>query len=92
MAIRPILPADYRSLACPKCGGVLKYGEFVFSSRSLQGWAPDGTLFVGSDYEDSLDTSDDSHIYCLSCIAEWQLPANVSFDRYSDDDNVPSDN
>jgi hypothetical protein len=77
---RPTLPTDWRQITCPDCGGELKYGEMIFSSRWLQGWDDDGTLHISQDYEDFGEANDDEHLYCTGCVKEWALPENVCFD------------
>lgn len=77
--LRRSLPEDWRDTTCPDCGGELKFGEMIFSSRSLEGWDADAGLVISQDYEDSEEGSEDEHLYCTRCIAEWCLPASYDF-------------
>jgi hypothetical protein len=81
---RAKLPAGWRETVCPSCGGDLRYGEMIFSSRSLQGWDHAGTLYVGQDYEDCGDCHDDEHLYCATCLSEWRMPEQFCFSTLDD--------
>jgi len=76
---RDPLPAEWRETVCPECGGELKFGEKIFSARSLQGWDEDGILHIGSDYEDFGESYEDEHLWCANCLKEWQLPESATF-------------
>lgn len=78
---RPSLPAGWKRTTCPDCGGELKFGELIFSSRSVRGWDAHGVLHIAEDYEDSLEPGEDEHLYCTGCIRQWSLPREVSFDN-----------
>jgi hypothetical protein len=77
------LPIDWRKTTCPYCGGELKYGEMIFSARSLQ-----GTLHIADDYEDFAEANEDEHLYCTGCLREWALPSDTSFDELWDEDRA----
>lgn len=76
--MRHELPVNWHSVDCPNCGNGLKFAERIYSFRSAEGWI-DGVLFISSDIVNSLEESDDEHLYCPGCLAEWQLPAAVAF-------------
>jgi hypothetical protein len=56
---RPALPYGWCATTCPDCAGDLTFGEMIFSARSIQGWDADGVLYIGKDYEDFEEASDD---------------------------------
>ena len=76
---RRTLPVDWREVSCPDCGGDLRFGEMIFSSRPLEDWDEDGVLVVSQDYEDSEEGSQDEHLYCTRCVVEWDLPDTYDF-------------
>lgn len=77
---RRLLPAHWTKTTCPKCGGEIWFAELIFSRRSLDRWDEDGVLHIALNYEDSCEDGEDEHLYCSSCLREWELPTEISFD------------
>jgi len=72
------LPKHWRKSGCPDCGSTMKFAERIYSFRSVKGWTR-GTLLIDCDIENSLEASDDNHLYCPKCLSEWILPTSASF-------------